>query len=275
MERARLRMLLIGTGSAVVLVAGGGIAYAAGVASGPVDSSGAFHGCYTNQAVNGSHAVVLQDAGTTCPKGTTAISWSMTGPAGPAGPAGDTGAVGAAGGAGPAGATGATGATGPAGPKGDTGDTGPAGPQGLAGTSLSNISDLGGLACSTHDGQAGTIAVRPAASDNTIAVTCVAAGGSTGTTSVTHDDGVGQTWTDASPLGTYTLAEADQAAGAYIGANGGSAFSVTCGTSIDAVQVLTGTQSVIWQYAGQYAGRVDVSSVAQQYCPTGTDPVWS
>ena len=161
MERTRLRMLLIGTGSAVVLVAGGGIAYAAGVVSGPVDSAGAVHGCYTNQALNGSHVVVLQDAGTTCPKGTTAIAWSMTGPAGPAGATGAAGATGPAGTAGPAGPAGPTG---PAGPNGDTGDTGPAGPQGPAGTSLGNITDLDGLACSTHDGQAGTIVVvRPRA----------------------------------------------------------------------------------------------------------------
>jgi hypothetical protein len=263
-------MLLIGTGSAVALVAGGGIAYAVSVSSGPLDSSGVVHGCYTNQAINGSHVVVLQDAGTTCPKGTTAISWSQSGAAGPAGPAGATGAIGAAGPVGPAG---------PAGPKGDTGDTGPAGPQGPAGTGLSNITDLGGLGCSTHDGQPGTIVVQPAAADNTIVLTCVAAGGnpspSPSPTSVTHTDGVGQTWTDFTPQGTYTLPEAEQAAHAFIGAEGGTAQQVTCGTNNDAVQVLTGTQSVIWQYTGQYAGHVDVSSPAEQFCPTGGDPLWS
>jgi hypothetical protein len=128
---------------------------------------------------------------------------------------------------------GATGATGPAGPKGDTGATGatgatgPAGPQGPASTSLSNIADLNGLACSTHDGQAGTVAVQPAAGDNTIVLTCVAAGGNPNpgsgpsTTAYTHADGVGQTWTDVTPLGTYNLTEAGQAAQAFIGAAGG------------------------------------------------------
>src|SRR5215831_10812308 len=135
-----MRTTLIATGSAFVLVASGGIAYAATASSGPVDSSGAVHGCYTNQGANGSHVVVLQDAGTTCPKGTTAITWSVVGPAGAVGPTGPAGP------AGPSGAPGSAGAAGSAGP------TGPAGPAGPAGTSLSNITDLNGLACSTHDG---------------------------------------------------------------------------------------------------------------------------
>jgi hypothetical protein len=108
-----------------------------------------------------------------------------------------------------------------------------------------------------------------------ILLTCAAAGGNTGTASVTHNDGVGQTWTDATALGTYTQAEAYAAAYAFIGANGGSLSQVTCGTSIDAVQVLTSSSSLIWQYAGQYAGHVALSDFAQQYCPAGTDPVWS
>lgn len=256
MQRPRLRTLLIATGSAVVLTASGGIAYAAVVGSGPVDSSGDVHGCYTNQGANGSHLVVLQDAGTACPKGTTAISW---GEAGPPGPAGATGP------AGPTGATGASGATGPAGP---------------AGTSLSNITDLAGLACTTHDGLAGTIAVQPAAADNSIGLTCVAPGGNPGPTSppgptgVTHDNGVGQTWTDYTTQGTYTPAEATAAAQAYIAAKGGAAFPAACGTD-HAIQVLTSTQSVIWTYTGQYAGHVAVSTPAQQYCPGSNDPLWS
>ena len=76
-------------GLAVALVAGGGTALAA--ISGPIDSSGVIHGCWTNAAINGTHVFVLQDAGTSCPKGTTAISWNQTGPAGPAGPPGPGG----------------------------------------------------------------------------------------------------------------------------------------------------------------------------------------
>jgi len=116
----RARTALLGIGGAIALTIGGSTAYAA-IAGGPVDASGVVHGCYTNAEVNGSHALVLQDAGTTCPKGTTAVSWNEQGSAGatgPQGPAGPTGTQGPAGPAGAAGATGATGEQGPAGPAG-------------------------------------------------------------------------------------------------------------------------------------------------------------
>src|SRR5580693_7447747 len=89
----RGRTALLGIGGAIVLTIGGGTAYAA-FAGGPVSSSGVISGCYTTQTLNGSHVFVLQDAGTKCPKGTTPISWSHTGPAGPEGPAGQQGAAG-------------------------------------------------------------------------------------------------------------------------------------------------------------------------------------
>src|ERR1700733_2494446 len=114
-------------GAAALTLAAGGTTADATITVGPVDSSGVIHGCYTSQALNGSHVFVLQDAGTNCPKGTTAISWNQEGPAGPAGatgPAGNTGP------AGPQGPAGQTGATGPAGPQGSTGPAGPAGADG-------------------------------------------------------------------------------------------------------------------------------------------------
>ena len=110
-----IRRITITGATALALVAGGTAAGAA-IATGPVDSSGVIHGCYTNKAINGSHIIVLQDAGTTCPNGTTAIQWNQTGPTGPAG------------------AIGPAGPTGPAGPKGDTGAQGPAGNDGAGGT---------------------------------------------------------------------------------------------------------------------------------------------
>ncbi len=97
---------LLAVGAAAVLTLGGSSAYAA-IAGGPVDASGLIYGCFTNVAIHGTHALVLQDAGTTCPKGTTAVSWSQQGPAGPQGPQGPQGAAGAAGQQGPPG-TGAT-----------------------------------------------------------------------------------------------------------------------------------------------------------------------
>jgi hypothetical protein len=84
--------MLIGIAAAIALIAGGTAAGAA--IAGPIDGSGVIHGCWTNAAINGTHVFVLQDAGTTCPNRTTAISWNQQGPAGPAGPAGLAGPAG-------------------------------------------------------------------------------------------------------------------------------------------------------------------------------------
>jgi hypothetical protein len=40
------------------------------------------YGCYGSAGVNESHMFVLQDVGTTCPRGFTAISYNQTGPTG-------------------------------------------------------------------------------------------------------------------------------------------------------------------------------------------------
>ena len=54
------RSTLISVAAAFALVAGGTAAGAA--IAGPVDGSGVIHGCWTNAAINGTHAFVLQDA---------------------------------------------------------------------------------------------------------------------------------------------------------------------------------------------------------------------
>lgn len=74
------RLALTAAGLAGVLVIGGGAALAA--TSGPESPAGVITGCYGNADVHGSHALILQDGGTSCPKGTTAISWNEQGPAG-------------------------------------------------------------------------------------------------------------------------------------------------------------------------------------------------
>src|SRR5215469_15075893 len=104
----RSATILISAASGFVLLAAGATAGAA--VAGPVDGNGVIHGCWTNAAVNGTHVFVLQDAGTNCPKGTTAISWNQQGPAGPKGDTGAQGDPGPQGNAGPPGAPG-TGAT--------------------------------------------------------------------------------------------------------------------------------------------------------------------
>jgi hypothetical protein len=101
MGQPGLRTVLIATGAAIALAAGVTTAYAA--AAGPVDGAGVIHGCYTTTASHGSHAVVLQNAGTACPAGDTAIKWNQKGPAGPTGPAGPAGPAGPTGPQGPSG----------------------------------------------------------------------------------------------------------------------------------------------------------------------------
>lgn len=79
-------------GTALTLLAGGSVAGAA-VGGGPIDGSGVIHGCYRTKGRDGSYAIRLQDAGTGCPPGYTAISWNQQGAPGPTGPAGSGAAV--------------------------------------------------------------------------------------------------------------------------------------------------------------------------------------
>ena len=89
------RKVIIAGATALILTAGASAATAAVMSSGPVDSSGVIHGCWTTMAARDrSHVFMLQDAGTSCAKGTTAISWNMRGPTGPAGAVGPAGATG-------------------------------------------------------------------------------------------------------------------------------------------------------------------------------------
>lgn len=114
-------------GAVALVVAVGGTAAAAAVIAGPIDSKGIIHGCYYPATASGSHRVVLQNADTSCPSGTTRISWNRKGPPGPQGMTGATGPAGPPGPPGPPGQQGATGATGPQGPQGPKGDPGPPG----------------------------------------------------------------------------------------------------------------------------------------------------
>ena len=129
--------ILISAGAGLALLAAGTTAGAA-IMGGPVDGSGVIHGCWTNAALNGTHVFVLQDAGTTCPKGTAAIAWNQAGPTGPAGAAGPPGPAGAKGDTGPQGPPGNDGAVGPSGPAGPAGSTGPAGAAGSNGNTVLN-----------------------------------------------------------------------------------------------------------------------------------------
>lgn len=179
MKRPRTRNLLIASGAAIALLAGGTAAGAA--IAGPIDGSGVIYGCYTTKAVNGSHGLVLQDVGTTCPSGTTAIRWNQQGPAGPAGP------------------------TGPTGPSGATGPAGPAGPQGPPGPS--SLDAIAGTTCDVGTPDEGVANVAYG-QNGSVTITCVPKTLETLQVSVTGGDG------SDSVVSTPAGIDCSQAAGA-------------------------------------------------------------
>jgi hypothetical protein len=84
------RRVLAVAGTVTVLV-GAGTAAGAAIAAGPV-SGGVVSACYkTAAASNGSHAVVLENTGHTCPSGDTHVTWNQKGQTGPQGPVGPPG----------------------------------------------------------------------------------------------------------------------------------------------------------------------------------------
>ena len=92
MTQSRARIIIISAASGFVLLAAGATAGAAVAAvAGPVDSAGVIHACYANTTGNGQHAVLLENVGTPCPAGMTAISGTQQGPAGATGPQGPDG----------------------------------------------------------------------------------------------------------------------------------------------------------------------------------------
>jgi hypothetical protein len=94
------RLMVIGAAALIVVAGATAAAAAVAVAASPI-RSGVIHGCWATKAVHGSHVIKLQNAGTRCPRGTTAISWNQKGPAGPTGATGPRGASGPRGPAGP------------------------------------------------------------------------------------------------------------------------------------------------------------------------------
>ena len=73
------------SGATIVLLSSGTTVLAATISS-PVGPGGTIHGCYTTAATNGSHALVLQNTGTSCRADDMAIKWYKQGSPGPAGP---------------------------------------------------------------------------------------------------------------------------------------------------------------------------------------------
>jgi len=84
------RRVLAVAGTVTVLV-GAGTAAGAAIAAGPV-TGGVVSACYKSVAAsNGSHAVVLENTGHTCPGGYTHVTWNQKGQTGPKGPVGPPG----------------------------------------------------------------------------------------------------------------------------------------------------------------------------------------
>jgi hypothetical protein len=76
---------LVAAGIATTSAAGGGVAFASTAATSP-----AITACYKTGA---SPATLQRVSGSTCPSGTTRLTWNQQGPAGPPGPAGPAGAA--------------------------------------------------------------------------------------------------------------------------------------------------------------------------------------
>ena len=57
------------TGAAALALVAGATAVGVVITSSPVDGNAVIHGCYTNQALNGTHVFALQDAGNNMPQG--------------------------------------------------------------------------------------------------------------------------------------------------------------------------------------------------------------
>jgi Collagen triple helix repeat (20 copies) len=161
MNRPRLRptrTVIIAGAVTLLLGAGTAVAAAAVMSSSPVSSSGVIDGCWTNAAVNGSHIIVLQNQGTSCPAGTTPISWNQSGPAGPAGVAGSRGPSGPAGAEGPPGPSGPAGPTGPSGPAGSPGANGSPGTGAVvADTAPASACPNGGITVTDGSGDIGYV----------------------------------------------------------------------------------------------------------------------
>ena len=164
--------------------------------------------------------------------------------------------------------------------------------QGPAGPALASISSLNGTPCTTSAGSSGTVGVSTL-TDNTISLKCVAPTPPP-TTSCTHLNGVGQTYSDCvNPLGTpgvastYNATMADEARRAL-----SCSFFLGCGSvtlsegaagcggsspdSLFWTTTVAGGEAVVWQYAGSLAGHVHAAAGSTSlFCPLATDPTWN
>jgi hypothetical protein len=241
-----MRRLIVGLIAGVALA--GGIAYAA-----IPDSGGVIHGCYTNQSVQGQHALWVADS--TCPNGSTPLNWNQQGRRGPTGPAGSQGAAGPTGAPGVQGQRGVTGppgthgdpgpagATGPEGPRGDRGATGPPGPAGIGG-GLPSLDSLQGLPCNNGNGTvdvaygtgaAPSITLTCVGVARTVAVALTLQGGAHGTvTSAPAGITCPGTCSASFPNGTHVTLTASSTSDDFTGWGGDCSGSGSCELTLSA-----------------------------------------
>jgi collagen triple helix repeat protein len=132
------------TGLALVLVLASGMLVQASI---PDTQTGVISACYTKST--GGIRLIDAQAGESCKKGETLVTWSQTGPQGIQGIPGASGIPGAPGPSGVPGEPGPAGSMGPQGLQGPQGIPGPAGSVSLAG--------LQDTACTRHDGSTGYV----------------------------------------------------------------------------------------------------------------------
>src|SRR5271155_3117350 len=96
-------------------------------------------------------------------------------------------------------------------------------------------------------------------------------------TPVTHSNGVGQTWTDCVPLGTYNETQAMKACAAVYDGDAGTCIPMSswCGANV-VVSNVTGCGTQVWNYQSvdvSRDGRVNAS--CNDTCPQSTDAIWN
>jgi hypothetical protein len=94
----------------------------------------------------------------------------------------------------------------------------------------------------------------------------------------THSNGVGGTFYDCTPAGTFNRDQAEAAcnASALLGLTGSlSCSDKACGASNDSICLAGLTDCTCWTYAGPNAGRVARGSGLGCQCPTATSATWN
>jgi hypothetical protein len=90
---------------------------------------------------------------------------------------------------------------------------------------------------------------------------------------IVHFNGLGQTYTDCAPLGTYN---ADEAAKACAAADAGACTENTILCANAPMECTSGNPCMCWTYGGTTAGRARASGAAAIcQCPLATDPPWN